>query len=188
MEILRLKDILANKVLMRGVVDEIRLGSIFIYPTDTVYGIGCNAEETDSVNTVREIKHTDHPFSVIVPSKNWVNKKLKVIHTEYLQRLPGPYTLIFKKKREDYLSPVSQSDSLGVRIPKHSFSDIINRAGVPFVTTSANISGQPAISSPKKIPEKILQQIDFVLDAGVISGKPSTVIDLTADEPKVIRK
>jgi L-threonylcarbamoyladenylate synthase len=188
MKQLDLEDVLENNGLKRGIIDAIKSGSIFIYPTDTVYGIGCNAENRKSVKKIREMKRTDHPFSVIAPSKKWINYKLLVSHPEYLKKLPGPYTFIFKKKRESYLSDTGPGNSLGVRIPRHSFTEIISRSGVPFVTTSANISGQSTIRSVKDITKSMLDHIDFVIDAGTLGGRPSTIIDLTKENPTIIRK
>jgi len=188
MKHLMLNDVLGNRGLKKGVVDAIKSGAVFIYPTDTVYGIGCNAENNKSVQTIRNIKRTGHPFSVIAPSKSWIGKKLNVKHREYLKKLPGPYTLVFIKKRRGFLSAAGPGHSLGVRIPEHPFTRLVSASGVPFVTTSANVSGQPTIKSAKEIPGQMLCMADYVIDGGVLAGKPSTVIDLTGEEPLVLRK
>jgi L-threonylcarbamoyladenylate synthase len=189
MKQLDLKDVLDNKGLESGVIDAIKSGAIFIYPTDTVYGIGCNAENERSVNRIRKIKCTDHPFSVIAPSNDWIRTNLNTVKfNEYLKKLPGPYTLIFKKKSKGYLRIAADGDSIGTRIPKHPFTQLINLANVPFITTSANISGQPTIRSVKEIPEQIMEKIDYVIDGGSLGGKASTVIDLSGDRPNVLRK
>lgn len=109
MKHLLLDDILENNGLKKGVTDSMKSGAIFIYPTDTVYGIGCDAGNSKSVAKVREIKQTKQPFSVIAPSKKWIKHKLKIMHTEYLKRLPGQYTLIFTKKRKGFLQAASTS-------------------------------------------------------------------------------
>lgn len=185
---LDLKDVLENKGLGSGVIDAMKSGAIFVYPTDTVYGIGCNAEIPESVKRIREIKCTEHPFSVIAPTKKWITANLKTNNNRQMNKLPGPYTLILKKKRRDLLTAVAVGDSLGVRIPKHKFIKLITKAGVPFVTTSANISGQPTIKSVKRIPEQMLERIDYVIDGGILAGKASTIIDMTGDKPLIIRK
>jgi len=183
-----MKDILENRGLRKGTVDAIKSGALLIYPTDTVYGIGCDAENNKSVREVRKAKATEHPFSVIAPSESWISENLKAGSHEYLERLPGPYTLIFKKRKPGFLSAASPGDSLGVRIPRHPFTKLVASAGVPFVTTSANISGQPTIKSVKDIPEQMLDQIDYVIDGGSLKGKASTVVDLTGVTPKILRK
>jgi len=188
MKHLMLDDVLENRGLKKGMIEAIKSGAVFIYPTDTVYGIGCNAENSKSVQTIRGIKRTEHPFSVIAPSKAWVAKKLSVKHGEYLKKLPGPYTLIFSKKRKGFLSAAGPGNSLGVRMPDHPITRLVSASGVPLVTTSANISGQPTIRSAKEIPGHMLVMVDYVIDGGVLAGKPSTVIDLTGEAPQVLRK
>ncbi len=165
------------------IIKAIKSGAILIYPTDTVYGIGCNAKLAKSVKKIREIKQQfDRPFSVIAPSIDWIAKNLE-IKKEVREKLPGPYTFILKKKKECVAKNVTFDNTLGVRIPKHKFTKIIQEAGVPFVTTSANLTGEKAPKSLKEVKLKA----DYVIDGGTLKGKPSKVIDLTG-KPKVLRK
>lgn len=151
-------------------------GKIFIYPTDTIYGIGCNALIKESVEKIREIKQRDKkPFSVIAPSFEWINENC-IIDCELEKYLPGAYTIILKKKNPTFLLWVSNSDSLGIRIPKNEFCDKIRKADVPFITTSVNISGEKPITNIKELPEEIKSKIDYIIDKGKIDGKPSTLI------------
>lgn len=188
MEIIRIDDIVRNQKLRKRVLEGMITGKIFVYPTDTIYGIGCNAMDSDVVQRIREIKGTQHPFSVIVPSKGWIKSNLLVRHPEFLKKLPGPYTLIFKKKNPDFLSSVSGTDSLGVRIPKHTFTELVAEACIPFVTTSANLSGQMPVTRPDDIPDELKKVADFAVDAGILKNPPSRVIDLTSDEPRILRE
>jgi tRNA threonylcarbamoyl adenosine modification protein (Sua5/YciO/YrdC/YwlC family) len=161
------------------VIESIREGKIFIYPTDTVYGLGCNALLGDRVLKIRQIKSSDKPFSVIAPSKNWIRE-----HTEArgLERLPGPYTLILKKKDPSFLKEASATDKLGIRIPDHQFWNLVSKAGVPFITTSANQSEKPMNSTPTP-----LDGVDIVIDAGPLGTTASRVLDMTGQEPAVLR-
>lgn len=189
MKLLDLKTVLQNCETRAEVISAIKFGSIFVHPTDTVYGLGCNALKPKAVAKIREIKGARHPFSVIAPSKTWIKANLETRnHEKQLSRLPGPYTLIFKKKSARFLSAASALDSLGVRIPKHAFSRLVLAASVPFITTSANVSGQPAARSTKKLPKKITRSVDFVIDDGALPGKASTVIDLTKAKPTIMRQ
>lgn len=157
------------------IIRAIKSGAIFIYPTDTVYGIGCNAEIESSVKRVRKIKKQfDRPFSVIAPSMDWIEENL-YSKKEVRDKLPGPYTFILKMKKKCVADNVSLGNTLGVRIPKHEFSKLVEKAGVPFVTTSANLSGEKTPRSVKDISLKA----DYVIDGGELKGKASTVIDLT---------
>jgi len=138
------------------IVQMIKEGAIFIYPTDTIYGIGCNALLPDAVNRIRAIKQrTDKPFSVIAPSKQWILKNFKVKKI-FVDKLPGPFTYILMPKNSlPVCAEVSNIGTLGVRIPDHKFTKVIQKAKVPFVTTSVNISGEaPAIDMINYIKEK----------------------------------
>ncbi len=184
METVKLNDLIRDRKKRKVIVEAMVTGKIFIYPTDTIYGIGCNAMDSDVVDRIRKVKGSDHPFSIIAPSKGWVKERLYVSHPDFLKRLPGPYTLIFRKRNPDFLSVASGSDSLGIRIPKHVFSELVNEAAIPFVTTSLNISGQKPVTNPSDIPGEMKNAADFLIDAGVLNNPPSKVIDLTSDEPK----
>lgn len=149
---------------------------IIIYPTDTIYGIGCNALDEKLVDKIREIKRRDKkPFSVIAPNKKWIRDNFFVSENE-LDKLPGRYTLILKMKKKVVADNVSFSDKLGVRIPKHEISKIVEKANVPFITTSVNFSNKPYAKEIKEIPKEILKKVDIVINVGRLDNKPSTVI------------
>lgn len=149
---------------------------IFIYPTDTVYGIGCNAEDEKKVKKIRRIKKRDKkPFSVIAPSINWIKKNCKV-NFEIKKYLPGPYTLILKKKNPEFLRHISKTEYIGVRIPDHPFTKILQKTKKPIVTTSVNFSGEKPANSIREINKKILKKVDLVIDDGKLSGKESKII------------
>lgn len=155
---------------------EILAGKIFIYPTDTIYGIGCDALNKRSVEKIREIKKRDQrPFSIIAPSFKWIEKNC-VVNLNLKKYLPGAYTLILKKKEKNFLSHISETDSLGVRIPNCDFTKKLQKSGVPFITTSVNLSGEKPANQIKEIPKEILEKVDYVIDKGKLSGKPSTLI------------
>lgn len=159
----------------KEIIEKILHGKIFIYPTDTLPGLGCNAMNKQAVEKIREIKgRDDRPFSVIAPSFDWIYDNL-IIDLDLKKYLPGPYTLILKKKDKEFLKHVSSLDTLGVRIPRHPFTKFIEKAQVPFITTSINLSGQPSIKSIEDVPEEIKSQVDVIIP-GECSGKPSTLI------------
>ena len=163
--------------MMDKVVSDILEGKIFIYPTDTIYGIGCNALDESAVKKIRDIKKRDKnkPLSVIAPSFEWIRKHC-VVDFDIKKYLPGPYTLILKKKDPDFLKHVSETDSLGIRIPDCEFSEKVKKAKTPFITTSVNLSGEPFAVSIKDVPVEIKSKVDRVVDAGELNGKPSALI------------
>lgn len=185
---IKLDEMLSDSDSLEGIARQIRAGAILVYPTDTVYGIGCNAEDTRAVKKLRRIKGTEHPFSVIAPSREWIDQNLETKFSEYLSQLSGPITLIMRKKQVMFLENASKEMRLGVRLPDHPIIKLISTAGVPFITTSANRSGEPVATNPKDVPKEWEKEIDFIIDGGILSGKPSRVIDISGDAPIVLRE
>jgi len=173
------------------IIDAIIKGSVFIHPTDTIYGIGCNAQNQKAVRKVRKLKsRTTNPFSVIVPSLEWVHENCVITKEgeEWLSKLPGSYTLIFKLKNKCVAKEVNQGlNTLGVRMPNHWIKDVAADANVPIVTTSVNRSGEDYMSSLEDLDSTIKGGIDFVLYEGKKEGKPSKIVDLTG-KLKVIER
>jgi len=162
---------------MRNIKEEILAGKILIYPTDTIYGLGCNALDENAVKKIREIKSRDKdkPLSIIAPSFEWIKENL-IVDCDMKKYLPGPYTIILKKKDKNFLKHVSNSDTLGVRIPDSDFCRKIQESGVPFITTSVNLSGEPFANKVSGIKPAVLDKVDFIIDAKELSGKPSALI------------
>ncbi len=171
----------------------IKKGAIFIYPTDTIYGIGCLATDTKAVKKIRTIKKRPKaPFSVIVPSKEWIYKNCLVNEKaeEWIKKLPGPYTLILKLKNKKAVSEEVNKNigTIGVRIPKHWFTKYVEEAGLVLITTSVNVSGEDYMTSLEDLDDRIRTKTDFLIYDGEISGRPSTIVDLTGKEPRVINR
>lgn len=162
---------------------------IIVYPTDTVYGIGCNAEDVSLVNRVYGIKkrHRNMPISVMAPSKKWILDNFVCKKEDIDEYLPGAYTLVLKKKNPQFLNAVSLGDSVGVRMIRHKFQEIVSSANIPFVTTSANISGKETPKSFLDIGIELKNNSDIVVNEGALKGKPSKIIDLTGLFKKVLR-
>ncbi|HIH17470.1 MAG TPA: threonylcarbamoyl-AMP synthase [Nanoarchaeota archaeon] len=166
----------------------IRKGCIFIYPTDTIYGIGCDATNSLAVRRIRNLKRSKKPFSIIA-SKEWIRKNCVLGgHERFLRLLPGPYTLILKLKRVDAVSKEVNPNgkTIGVRIPKHPFTKEILKSKRPFITTSVNETGERFITSPGEIPERF-KKAATIIDAGKLRGMPSKIYDLTGPRAKRIR-
>lgn len=180
------------KVEKDALVESILDGAVFIYPTDTIYGIGCNAEISAPVKKIRKLKaRATSPFSVIVPSVDWIRENCIVTREgeEWLKKLPGPYTLIFKLKNKKCVvgEVTSGLDTLGVRIPKHWISKVAAEADIPIITTSVNKSGQDYMTSIEDLDGNMEKGVDFVLYEGKKEGKPSKIVDLTGNA-KVIER
>jgi len=174
-------------------IDEMKKGKILIYPTDTIYGIGCDATSYKAVSKIREIKRREEkPFSIIAPSKEWIRETCFISerHEEWLQKLPGHYTLILKLKNKGAVSSnVNNSqDTIGIRIPDNWFGDIIKEFGKPFVTTSVNLSGEKHVESILEIKKSISEHVDYIIDEGVKRGNPSVIVDLTGEKEKIFNR
>lgn len=166
------------------IVQRIKDGAVFIHPTDTIYGLGCNALNRKAVEKIRKMKlRPDQPFSVWAPSTDWIKKNctLEKEAKEWLQKLPGPYTLILKLKNKGAIAPNVNCGlpGLGVRYPDHWFKEIVEKLGVPIVTTSANKSGQEFMTCLEDLDEDLKPEVDFLIFDGVKNGRPSRIIDLT---------
>ncbi|MDD5086737.1 MAG: L-threonylcarbamoyladenylate synthase [Candidatus Nanoarchaeia archaeon] len=184
-----------EEVLLRKneVIQKIKGGSIVVHPTDTIYGLGCNATNTKAVNKIRKIKKRDTmPFSVMAPSKQWIYDNCVVDEEieKWINRLPGRYTLILKLKNKKAVSKSVNNgwDTLGVRIPKHWFAYLVQQANVPFVTTSANISGEDFMTNIDDLDPAIKGKIDFIVYEGPKKGRPSKIVDLTKEKTKIIKR
>ena len=170
----------------------IREGRLVIYPTDTLYGLGCNALDPEAVKDVFRVKKRDSskPLSIAVCDLNMLRR-----YTSFDERamrvmecfLPGPVTFVLRKRGlPDILT--GGSEKVGVRVPESKAAlRLVMEARVPIASTSANVSGR---EPPETAQEALLQlpDIDLVLDAGRLSGLPSSVIDLTTDPPMILRE
>lgn len=172
--------------------DEVKKGKIFVYPTDTIYGIGCEASSAGSVKKIREIKKRDSkPFSVIVPGKEWIEKNCVVpdFGKEWIEKLPGKFTLILKFKNKDVVARkelVQEADTIGVRIPDSWFAEFIARKDLVFVTTSVNFSGERPIANVESLPKEISEKVDYIIDDGPLEGNPSTLVNLSKEKVEII--
>ena len=174
--------------------------SVFVYPTDTIYGLGCNALDEASVQKIRKLKNSDQPFSIIVPNKEWIYENCIVTEEaeEWIRKLPGPYTLLLKLKNKKAVSKnVHNCDTkgdavIGVRMPNHWFLAISYQLKMPIVTTSANITGQDFMTSLDDLDIRIRNNVDYIFYDGPKHGAPSTIIHLEGDrvhiQPRVERK
>lgn len=177
----------------KEIIEEMKSGKIFIYPTDTIYGLGCNAMLSEAVGKIRKIKRREEkPYSVIAPSMDWLTQKCETpkIAREWIAKLPGPYTLILPLKDKEAVSEETLKgvNTLGVRMISHWFYDLIKEAGIPFITTSVNLSGSIGMTSFYDIEESIKGEADYIVYEGSKRGKPSMIVDLSGEKEKIIQR
>jgi L-threonylcarbamoyladenylate synthase len=183
-KILTKEDVLNNQDFF---IEAIKNGKVFLYPTDTLYGLGGNACLADCVAKINKIKQrSNKPLLVIAPNLGWVNDNCQAtpeIMDEILAKWPGAYSFIFKLKNLAAVDAavLGGQDTIGVRYPDHWFGKIIARAGVPFISTSANLAGETPAKTFAHINSLLLEQVDYAIndDAG-ISGQASELIDVSS--------
>ena len=182
--------------LMKQVVESLQKGGIIIYPTDTVYGLGCDILQQKAVERICRIKKVDpkkaqlsfvcsdlsHLSDFAKPLSNPTYRLLK----EYL---PGPYTFILPASKMVPKILQSKKDTIGLRIPANNIAmAIIKELGRPIL--SASLPGEMVEDStdPEVMYENFMNEVDYVIDGGIGGMIPSTVIDCTGDAPVLIRE
>ncbi|MCS7110024.1 MAG: L-threonylcarbamoyladenylate synthase [Candidatus Caldarchaeum sp.] len=169
-------------------------GGVIVYPTDTVYGIGCDPFNVEAVKRVYEIKKREaKPMPVLLSSIDMLYSVADPTPEEVeaaLKLWPGPVTILMKKNPNLPDIVTAGEQSVGVRIPAHMIPlTIMEKTGKPLVGTSANISGQPSATEVKNIDESVLSKADIVIDHGATFHKlPSTVIRVKRDGFEVVRE
>lgn len=172
----------------------IREGGVVIYPTETVYGIGCNPFDEKAVKRVIELKRREaKPHPLLASSLEDVLKVSSPSDDEMTLASilwPGPVTLVFERRPELPDLVVSNQPTVGVRIPAHLIAlELIRLAGTPIVGTSANISGGHPPASLGMVAEELRKGVDAVIDGGATRYRePSTVLRLVGDGLKIIRE
>ena len=161
-------------------VEALRAGKLIIYPTDTIYGLGCDATNETAVEKVYALKKRprDMPLSVLVSDFEMLQKYADV-STEQMklleEKLPGPFTFILKPKKD---LPVSDGN-VGFRMIKNRLvNQIVKKFGRPVTATSANIHGEPAGTTIKELKAVFGTYIKLYISGGKLAGRPSKVIDL----------
>lgn len=180
----------------------LRAGGVILYPTDTLYGLGADALSDSALAKVRAIKGREEkkPIHAIVSDLHMaaeygeVNEMALALASAYM---PGPLTLILKKKEGIETGIMKGMKTVGIRMPNNQFClDLARLFGRPYTTTSANLSGMPPERSPDKILTQLGEQaecIDLVIDAGDppaggAERLPSTIVDVSSGEAKVLRE
>jgi tRNA threonylcarbamoyl adenosine modification protein (Sua5/YciO/YrdC/YwlC family) len=178
---------------MDDIVDRIRKGEIFVYPTDTIAGIGCIGNNQKSVERLFNIKQRDHdkPISYAFADPDHILEyaELEVRYRGIFDLLPGPLTLILRRKKDSTELYGLKEYTIGVRVPEGDwFLHLIKAVGYPIVTTSANITGESPSSTVSLINKDLRSKADFIISwEGALSKQASTIISLI-DDFKMIRE
>ncbi|MET0594728.1 MAG: L-threonylcarbamoyladenylate synthase [Polyangiaceae bacterium] len=174
-------------------VDALEAGEIVGYPTDTVYGIGCDLFSKKSIDRLYQIKEMDRTqkLALICPDLKSAARYAIVEDATYRllrKYLPGPYTFILEATREVPKIVQNKRRTIGVRIPDHPVVQaIVHGLGKPIMSTTAAPHGEDPYIDPHEIDDRF-KGLALVLDGGVGGTVPTTVIDLTGGYPQVIRE
>lgn len=180
------------------IVDILRDGGLIIYPTDTVYGLGCDITNTKAVEKVKQIKGEKgkstnlaficHDFSHLSEyAKQVTTPKFKLMK----KALPGPFTFILEASSKVPKILNAKKKTVGIRVPNNNIPrQIVKELGNPIITTSLNDEDEVIeyTTDPSLIYEKYQKLVDVVIDAGYGGNIASTVVDYTEEEPVVVRQ
>ncbi len=167
---------------------------VIAYPTDTLFGLGCLASRKKAVDRVQQIKGLDpkKPMSILCSDLEMFCRFTRHLDTPTFrllkQLLPGPYTVLLPASREvpRYLQ---NKQVVGLRIPDHPFCRaLVGLLGEPIITTSVALPDQPVLNTAWDIEEEQGHALDLVVDCGQPMGIPSTILDLTDEEPQLLRE
>jgi L-threonylcarbamoyladenylate synthase len=182
-----------------SIVDEavrvIKDGGVILYPTDTIYGLGCNAFDARAVARIYAIKRrpSNQPVLTLINSAaaldglvEHITDKAKILIRTFW---PGPVTFVFRAKSDVPQCILSEDGKIGIRLPKHDFCRrLCDLSAVPVLSTSANISGIPQTGKIEILKNIFAREVDLFIDAGDCNSiTVSTIVDVTDREPVILR-
>ncbi len=180
--------------LIRKVMEIVQQGGIIGYPTDTIYGVGCDLFNPEAIRKIHRLKKIEgkKPLSFICADLKDISRYAYVSNYAYkmMKRLlPGPYTFILTATKLVPKIAMTKQNTVGIRIPDNKIClSLVKELGHPIISTSVYKPDESLYNDPAEIEERFGKQLDLVIDGGVIVAEHSSIIDLTDEFPKVIRK
>jgi len=194
MEILELIESNINQRHIDQVVDVLRDGGIIIYPTDTVYALGCDAMNNQAIERIcslKAMKSAKTNLSIICDDISQVSQYAKFDNRQFKlmkQNLPGPFTFIFPAMSK-LPKAFKGRRTVGIRIPDNDITlAIVRTLGGPILTTSVPGDDEDYRCEPSLMAEAFKSSVDIVIDAGRGALNPSTIVDCTSSQPVIIRQ
>jgi len=177
-------------------IEFLRNDGIIIYPTDTVYGIGCSIYSKQAIERIYLIKrqNSSKPFSFVCSDLSHISEYAVVSNSAYRimkHLIPGPYTFILPASRLKQLpkSLISKRKTVGIRIPNNKIAlMIVKELGYPILSASITDDLGNVINNPEIIQKVLGKKVDLILDGGINVSEPSTVIDFTEEPPVIVRE
>lgn len=179
--------------LIKKAVEVLRDGGVIIYPTDTVYGLGCDLSNKKGIEKIYEIKKRNkkQPLSFVCADLKHISQYAQV--TDYAYRtmkrlLPGPYTFILEASRLVPKIILPKRQTTGIRVPDNNIClALIKELNSPIISTSVKNSNGDDLGNPYEIEKCFGKIVDLIIDGGVINPEPSSVISIVDDNIEVIR-
>jgi len=185
-----------QKRLIRKAADFVRGGGLIAYPTDSCYALGCQLGNAQALGRLRAIRGIDerHHLTLMCRDLSEIARYAIVDDARFMllkRATPGSYTFILRARREvprRLMHP--RRRTIGVRVPGHPAAyALLAELDEPMLSTTLTLPGDAApLSDPQEIRERLERRLDVIIAAGNCGTEPSTVIDLTSDEPEVLRK
>ncbi len=177
------------------VVEALHRGGVIVYPTDTVYGLGCDIFNRKAINRIYQIKQAPagKPLSFVCSDlKDLARYAKNISNASYrmMKRLlPGPYTFILEASRDVPKFMIGKRRTVGIRVPDNRIClEIVQALGRPVLSTSiASAEDGIAINDIESIASRYGKTVDVIVDGGAGVSEPSTVVDLTGEEPDILR-
>lgn len=193
--ILEINNVNPQPRLIAQVVEILHHGGVICYPTDTMYGIGCDIFNQKAVKRVYQIKRRpkDKPFSFMCASLTNISSYGHVGNTAYRvmrKNLPGPYTFVLAGSKVVPKIMLTKQKTVGIRVPDHPIClAIIEALGNPVLNTSATLDDDDSpVRSSYDVDAIFGKQVDLIIDGGPLIPVPSTVISLLTDQPEILRE
>jgi tRNA threonylcarbamoyl adenosine modification protein (Sua5/YciO/YrdC/YwlC family) len=181
---------------IRTIIDCLLSGGIIVYPTDTIYGLGCDIFQHKAIERICRIKNIDPrkaQLSFVCHDLSDLSKYTKSISTPLYRMLknylPGPYTFILPASKEVPKILKSKKDTIGLRVPDNTITgSIVRELGHPVLSTSLPGQQVEEYTDPELIYENFKNLVDIVIDGGIGGMVPSTIVDCTTEPPQLIRQ
>ncbi len=194
MEFYELHPVTPQQRYINKAAEVLKEGGVIIYPTDTVYGIGCDIFNKDALQRIYDIKNEAGTklFSFICADLKDISQYAKVSDYAYKtmkKLLPGPYTFVLPAVKKAPKALWTKRKTVGIRIPDQPIAlQLTKELGNPIVSTSVTTRRGELIFDPEEIKTVFNIHVDLMLSVGALSGEPSSIVDLSREAPEIIRE
>ena len=182
---------ITQPIAMKKFIDALNENKIIAYPTDTIYGLGTAIDNDCGIDKINVLKNRIQPMSIAISSYNIIKNRIMInstIEKKIIELIQDGSTCIADYYPESFNKKITKGGKIGFRIPNHKFlKDVLDNYNKPITTTSINKTGNSPLTSPEDIEEKFGNQIDLLIDDGVLNNSASKIFIINNDEIKQIR-